>query len=176
MNFLFVFSVLNSQSKMNFLDAVRRLAVTLPLGNRHTPSAGISYWVSFYLPLMGLFSGPVSFLTVVCRWKGKVFKEKLSSPWFFDYGCILTLINLGKRVEHLVLILLKISDSVNFQLKTTIIESAKIRRMKICNRLFGVLMLNFLLTAPSMFWRISIVSVRIDDLDQENLMMRTNSA
>ena len=69
---------------------------------RHTPSSGVSYWVSFYLPLMGLFLRTNVFLTVACMWKGNIFKQKLSSQWFFDCRCILRWI-LGKRVEHLLI-------------------------------------------------------------------------
>ena len=64
---------------------------------RHTPSAGISYWVSFLLASDATFLRTNIFLTVACRWKGKVFKQKLSSPWFFDCRCILRQINFRKK-------------------------------------------------------------------------------
>lgn len=61
-------------------------------------------------------------------------------------------ISFSKKAEHLKLIHLKISDSVNLSWKDVIIKFVKIRRMKIQNslRLFGVLMITF--NSLSMLW------------------------
>lgn len=89
------------------------------------------------------FSGAMYSLTMACKWKGKVFKQKWSTLWLLDYRCILRQINFRKKSSIWRLILLKILDSENSTWKTTIIKSVKIRRVKLSNSLrpFGVLIM-----------------------------------
>ena len=70
---------------------------------RHTPSAGISYWVSFYLPLMGLFSGPTSSWQWLAGEKARSLNRNCHPHDSLTAGAFSDRSILGKRVEHLVI-------------------------------------------------------------------------
>lgn len=96
----------------------------------------------FALLSWDFFSGAVYSLTMACKWKGKVFKQKLLSPWL-QLQVILRQINFRKQFEHLEIDSLKNTWFWELHLKDNYYKCIKIRRMKIHNSLgpFGILMI-----------------------------------
>lgn len=112
----------------------------------------------FALLSWDLFSGAVYSLSVACKWKGKVFKQKLLSPWL-QLQVILRQINFRKQFEHQEIDSLKNTWFWEFHLKDNYYKSVKIRRMKIHNSQDHLV-----------YWwlyvlRISVIDIHICDLD-----------
>ena len=99
----------------------------------------------FALLLLDFYWGTMDSLTMACKVKGKVVKQKLSFPCLLDYRCILRQINFRKTFEYLGIDSLKNIWFYKLELEDNIIKPIKIRRTKIFNSLgpFSVLVISF---------------------------------